>query len=125
PQGSPGGTPVSHVTEYPMPLSPAEREELAILDAYFEEKELEKAGQATIQAHRAVVRPPQEAPAPQGTRDFSTWAALVGGVRDAFEGLADTIDDAGDFLGRKTGIGGLVFGSAASNGLVEYLGYEE
>lgn len=108
-----------------MPLTPEERAELDALDSYFADQDERKKGQATVDAFAAARRlqaPTGSAPA---TRPFSIYRSVVGGVRDAFEGVLDTIDDAGDFLGEATGIGGIAFGSSASNGIIEYQNFEE
>lgn len=99
-------------------LTPEEEAEYAAL--------LRQEDDAAGSAHVERVDSQRFKPKKAGSRPLSAlYRVPVGGVRDAIQGIFDFVDDAGDALGRKTGIGGLVFGANASNGFVEYLGFNE
>lgn len=97
-----------------MPLTPEEQEELAFLEAHFETKERDTSGRSQVDTFNQARRRPAAQPAQP--RPFSTYRALVGGVRDAFQGILDT----GSALDDWMPIGPVVnFGSAADNGIFE------
>ena len=49
----------------------------------------------------------------------------AGGVVDAVKSTLNLIEDVGDTLSEKTGIGGFAFGDEAQDGFVDYLNYDE
>lgn len=49
----------------------------------------------------------------------------VDGVRDGVQATIGLVEQLGDTLGEKTNIGGFAFGKDATNGLVEYVSYED
>ncbi|MGS1015427.1 hypothetical protein [Allosphingosinicella humi] len=111
-----------------MALTPEEAAELRRLKA--EEQAAQELSQGDLAVSSALNhrKPIQYGPLSglrAFTRDFSLYRATVGALRDAAQGVIEAVDDVGDFLGRKTGVGGLVFGGAAENGLVQYLDYNE
>lgn len=85
-----------------MPLTPEEQEELAYLEAHFEDKERETSGRTQVDTYTQARRRPAAQPAP--ARPFSIYRALVGGVKDAFQGVTDTLDDIDAFGDELVGL---------------------
>jgi hypothetical protein len=111
-----------------MALTPEEAEELRRLKAEEEaEQDRLRGTQAmdTALSHRKPIQYGPLAGVRLFTRDFSAYRATVGILKDTAQGVIDAIDDVGDFLGRKTDIGGVVFGANADNGAVQYLNKTE
>ena len=50
---------------------------------------------------------------------------VLGGVRDGVQATLGFVEGLGDTLGEKTNFGGFRYGSEASNGMIEYIPYDE
>ncbi|WP_109798676.1 hypothetical protein [Novosphingobium meiothermophilum] len=105
-----------------MALTPQEQAELDAINAELADIEREKRGKKAVDTFQVSA----QRPAPSGKpRPFSIYRAGVGALRDAGQGVLDTIDDLGDWLGEKTNIGVVAFGSRADNGVIGYLPFDE
>lgn len=97
------------------PLTPEDEALLARLEEEEREDQARQIGERALSAVRSAAGGSGEA------RPFSLFRATVGALRDAGQGIIETIDDVGDSIQNATGIGGFAFGSNASNGVIEYL----
>lgn len=107
-----------------MSLTAAERAELAALNRNLDTEDDVQKGEAHIEQTRVARKPVQTAPPQTATRSFSIYRATVGGLRDAVQGLYDTVHDAEDYIKTKvTGGRSLIqLGSDAENGYIGFGG---
>jgi hypothetical protein len=97
-----------------MRLSPQEDALLKELQAQEQDHtDQQKGAQAVDQVDSQRVRLPAPNDPP---RPFSVTRTVVGGLRDAAQGVFNAVDDAGDWLEQRIPLPVLNFGSAASNG---------
>ena len=107
-----------------MSLTAAERLELKQLNQSLDQEDDVQKGEEHIQ-RRQIARVPTQTAAPATqTRSFSIYRATVGGLRDAVQGLYDTVHDAENYVRTKiTGGRSLVqIGSDAANGVIGFGG---
>lgn len=80
-----------------MPLTPAEQQELDAINAQLAEMDEQSTGEEAVwKAHQA-----RQPDTPPESRPFSTYRAVVGGIRDFAEGALQTFYDLSDFQGQS------------------------